>query len=443
MTVQNYISGSTAVNIARSVEEAVATGRLRGGDLLPAVRGLAAHLRVSPATVAAAYRTLQDRGIAVADGRRGTRVRQAPPVAVPVMTSLPPNVKDLADGNPDPELLPDLGAAIRKAGIEQRLYGDGVLNDDELLDHARVQFARDRIPNEHVAVVSGALDGLERVLREHLRAGDRVLVEDPCFTGVLDLLNALSLVAVPVPVDDEGFVPDDLRKALRGAVSAIVVTPRAQNPTGAALTPKRARELRTLLAARPDLLVLEDDHAGPVAGASYVSLVDASREQWGVVRSVSKPLGPDLRLALLACDARTLARVEGRQTLGIRWVSHVLQRLVVTLWNDRSVQALLTRAANTYTERRAALVRECAKRGIEAHGASGLNVWIPVPEENAVIQRLMQGGWAVTAGERYRIQSGPAIRVTISRLSRREAAQFADALAAILQPAGNARTRMV
>lgn len=160
------------------------------------------------------------------------------------------------------------------------------MNDRRLIELAREQFCGDGVAAEHVSVVGGAMDGVERVLREHLRAGDRVAVEDPCFTGILDLLHALSLVAVPVPVDDQGLLPSDLRRAVRSA-QALIVTPRAQNPSGAALTPRRARELRSQLSARRDLLLLEDDHAGAVAGAAYLSLIDKTRERWAVVRSVS------------------------------------------------------------------------------------------------------------------------------------------------------------
>lgn len=424
MLVQNYINGDTSVNIARSVESAVSSGKLDAGELLPPVRSLAAHLGVSPATVAAAYRSLRERGVVVADGRRGTRVRWAPPIATPRAVPLPRNVRDLAEGNPDPALLPRLPALQ----LEQRLYGEE-LNDRKLIELAREQFRADGIAGEHVSVVSGAMDGIERVLREHLRAGDRVVVEDPCFTGILDLLHALSLVAVPVPVDDEGLLPSDLRRALRSA-QALIVTPRAQNPSGAALTPRRARELRSLLSSRRDLLIVEDDHAGAVAGADYLSLIDKTRERWAVVRSVSKSLGPDLRVALLAADPQTHARVEGRQNLGVRWVSHILQRIVVSLWRDRAP----ARAGRVYTERRNALLRELRARGIEAHGASGLNVWIPVSEESATVQALLHAGWAVKAGERYRIASPPAIRVTITALEPADAARFAEDLASVISP---------
>src|SRR5436309_2856525 len=202
MLVQNSITGRTAVNIAGSVEAALTSGGVSAGELLPPVRALAAHLDVSAATVAAAYRLLQERGVVTADRRRGTRIRAAAPVAAPAEEPLPKGVRDLATGNPDPSFL-----------ARKRLYRDELV-DPELGKVARRQFAADGVPAEHIAVVSGALDGIERALREQLRAGDRVLVEDPCFTGVLDLLYALALVPVPVAVDDEGLVPDALERAL-------------------------------------------------------------------------------------------------------------------------------------------------------------------------------------------------------------------------------------
>jgi DNA-binding transcriptional MocR family regulator len=432
MSVQSYLNGTTAVKIAASAESAVAGGKIAAGQHLPPVRALAQHLGVSPATVAAAYRILQERGIALADGRRGTIIRHASPAAPPAPAQLPANVRDLAGGNPDRDLLPDLAPFFRKLDGAARLYRDE-LNDHELVALARKQFLADGVPADSVAVVSGALDGIERVLREQLRPGDRVLVEDPCFTGVVDLLHALSLVPVPVAVDDEGLLPAAMQRA--PMAEAIIITPRAQNPTGAAITEKRGRQLRSILRHRPELLVIEDDHAGPIAGAPYVTLVEASRARWAVVRSVSKSLGPDLRLAILSGDARTIARVEGRQTLGIRWVSHILQRIVVGLWRDKSVQKRLAHADQIYTQRRDALLTALHEHGIEAHGISGLNVWIPLPEESAVVQALFQRGWAVAAGERYRIKTPPAIRVTVASLNATDARSFANDLAEVLRPA--------
>src|SRR5258708_25937056 len=271
MTVQTYLSGDSAVKIASSAAHALAAGRMAAAEGLHPWRASALQLPASPATVAAAYRLLQERGIATADGRRGTRLRSVSPALPTARTELPRGVRDLATGDPDPELLPDIDAAIARLRSGKRLYGND-LNHGPLVDLAREQFVEDGVAGTHVAVVSGAMDGLERVLREHLRGGDPVIVEDPCFTGILDLLNALSLTPVPVPVDDEGLDTAMLRDALRGTAAALIVVPRAQNPTGAALSEPRACQDRALLRQKPELLILEDDHAGPVAGTPYRTL---------------------------------------------------------------------------------------------------------------------------------------------------------------------------
>jgi len=435
VSIQKYITGHGSVQIARSIEKAVREGAVAPGDRLPTVRALADRLTVSPATVAAAYRALRERGIVSGQGRRGTVVSAAPPVSTPLAVSVPDGVRNLVDGNPDRDLLPDLRPALAKLEGAQRMYG-GDIKSDALLRLAAARLAADGIAAGSLAIVGGALDGIERVLQVHLRPGDRVIVEDPGFIGVLDLLRALGLVAVAVAVDDAGVVPDELEAALEAGADALIVTPRAQNPMGAAIDAGRARALRRVLGAHPDLLVIEDDHAAGVAGAPLESLVDKKRSRWAFARSVSKSLGPDLRLAVLAGDSQTVSRVEGRQTMGIRWVSRILQDLVVALWSDRSVDRLLLRAERAYTERRQGLLDELAARGIEAFGRSGMNVWVPVADESSVVLRLRDEGWAVAPGERFRLGTAAAIRVTTSTLRRDDAARFAGALASILAPGG-------
>src|SRR5438046_1442520 len=186
MVAQHGIRGDSASAIAASVEAAIREGRLEAGAPLPTVRDLARALRLSPTTVAAAYRWLRVRGLVHAQGRRGTRVSPMPPLPVP-------------------------------------------------------------------------------------RA-----------------------------------------RALRAGVAPVILAARARNPPGAALDVARVRELRRVLGRHPDVLVVEDDHAGPVAGAPALSVCHG-RARWALVQSVSKSLGPDLRLAILAGDATTVARVEGRQ----------------------------------------------------------------------------------------------------------------------------------
>ena len=103
-------------------------------------------------------------------------------------------------------------------------------------------------------MVSGALDGIERVLEAHLRPGDRVAVENPGYAALFDLLRARGLSLEPVAVDERGMRPTSCRRALARGASAAIITPRGQNPTGAALDAgtgaRAARGARRLLRRR-------------------------------------------------------------------------------------------------------------------------------------------------------------------------------------------------
>lgn len=427
MLTQYKPQGRNASEISRDVEGAVRDGRLAPGAALPPVRGLAADLGLSPVTVAAAYRELREKGIARGNGRAGTHITGAPPIGPRPALTVPDGVRNLLVGSPDPELLPALPAVTPRP----RLYGEPPVTP-RLGRLAAEQFRADGIDPACLAVVGGALDGVERVFGAWLRPGDRVGVEDPGYPPVLDLLAAMGLTAVAMPIDDSGVRPDALRDALARGCQAVLFTPRAQAPTGAAWDQARAGELREVLASQPDVLVIEDDHAGPVAGAPAHTIVDGGRQRWATIRSASKSLGPDLRLATLAGDAVTVSRVEGRQALGTGWVSHLLQEIVAELWSDRSTGRLFARAAARYAERRHGLIDALAAQGVAAHGRSGLAVWVPVTDELAATTALLQRGWAVAPGERFRMSAPPGIRIGTGTLTPREAATLATDIAVSL-----------
>jgi DNA-binding transcriptional MocR family regulator len=426
--VRYQIVGRGAAAISASVEDGVRRGALGPGAALPPVRELAASLGVSPATVATAYKGLRQRGIVETAGRNGTRIRPRPPVAVTRggrRLPVPPGVLDLSEGEPDPRLLPRLPALTDRAPVGY--HRAGVL--PELAAAATERLRADGVRVPALTVTGGALDGIDRLLSAHLRPGDRVAVEDPGWANLLDLVAAQGLTAVPMAVDDAGPTEAGLRSALAAGVSAVVVTTRAHNPTGAAVTAGRAALLRGILP--PDVLVIEDDHAAELSSVPVHPLA-AATERWAFVRSVSKPYGPDLRLAVLAGDEATVARVEGRMRVGTGWVSTILQRLVLALWRDEAVARRVARARDAYAARRAALVSALTAQGLPVTGRTGINVWVPVPDETVAVARLRDLGYAVSPGALYRIASPPGIRITVAPLDLSGIPRLASAVAGSL-----------
>jgi len=425
------IGARTAAGLVEEVELAVGEGRLAPGQRLPSVRALAAQAGLSPSTVAAALAELRRRGLVVTDGRRGTRVATpAPAGSAPALTAVPEGARNLSLGNPDPALLPDIGAALAKSRPPVHLYGEASVLP--ALERLAVEQLGTVQAGQELCVVSGALEGIELLLQSSLRPGDRVAVENPGYAALFDLLRANGLRLEPVPVDDRGMLPEALEASLRAGAAAAVITPRGQNPTGALLDGARSRGLSEVLARFPRVLAIEDDHLGMLGEEPRHTALGAS-ERWAVASSVSKALGPDLRVALLRGDPHTVARVQRRQQCGPGWVSHLLQSLVVTLWGSRATQRRLAQARARYRERRQGLLEQLDARGIAARGASGLNVWVPVAEESAVVAGLLSRGWVVAPGALYRLASSPpAVRITTATLAPGEADRVAGDLAAIL-----------
>ncbi|MFE0701434.1 aminotransferase class I/II-fold pyridoxal phosphate-dependent enzyme [Streptomyces sp. NPDC058872] len=432
------IEGRRASEIAASVERGVGSGSLEPGQPLPPMRELAITLGVNPNTVAAAYRTLRERGVIETDGRRGSRVRPRPATTArgSLRVEVPAGVRDVSKGNPDPGLLPPLGEALaevaRRYAELPGLYGEAPV-DEEFGGLARAAFDADGVPAGPVGVASGSLDAIERVLVARLRPGDAVAVEDPGWGSLLDLVPALGLRPVPVALDDEGPLPEGVERAIReDGARAVILTDRAQNPTGACITEARARLLRRVLAAHSSVLLVEDDHGQGIVAQPLHPLAGVT-DHWVLVRSVAKAYGPDLRIAAFTGDAETVDRVLGRQGLGPGWVSKLLQRAVVHLWSTGAVDPAAV--ARAYDKRRDGLVRALARRGVEAYGCSGMNVWVPVPDETGTLSRLLAAGWAAAPGARFRTETGPAVRLTVSCLSAADVESLAGAVARAVAPA--------
>jgi DNA-binding transcriptional MocR family regulator len=435
--VQHLTGADSAVKLAARIEALVRQGRIPPESLLPAVRTVAKGLNISPGTAAAAYKTLRAQGVVTTDRRRGTRVLPRPSHREFTDTPAPPGALDLQIADPDPAFLPDLKKIFATIRPKSDRYGGNHL-DTDLAARMRRSFEADGIDGSNLVVLSGAIAAIHRALRACCGPGDRVAVEDPGFNEHHASVRAHAMIPVAVAIDDEGMLPEALAAALRGGARAVVLCPRFQSPTGSALSKARAAALKAVLLEHPDVAVLLDDYGSLLADTPYHDCLGKGRARFLVVRSFNKTIAPDLRVAVAAADPETCDRLRREQWLSDGWVSGYLQRAAAAALASRSALATLGKARKTYSARRAALLNALADRGIPARGATGLNVWIPVAGEADVVRGLLDRGFCVRAGARYRLQSAPAIRVTTTELEPGQATRLADALRGVLRdrPAG-------
>ncbi len=423
------INGFTVLDIVESVRQQVQSGELPPGQVLPPVRDLALQLGVNRNTVASAYKRLSDTGLAETRGRLGTRIcSHATPGEQEGRQGASPLV-DLASGNPGPHGLPQVRWMSAGLSATPRLYGDEPMNPS-LSELGRQWFEPDCPPALELNLAHGAVDAIERLAAAHLVKGDRIAVEDPCFLGTINALRIAGMNAVGVPVDAQGMRPDALMQALKAGARVVLITPRAHNPTGCSLTPDRAAEIRRVLAQFPLVFVIVDDHYALLSDVPYASVIPETCTRWAVVRSVSKALGPDLRLAFVASAPMTSQRLRLRLSSGMGWVSHLLQDLVESCLRSQDVADLIQQARHDYRANREALVHALHEQGIEAMAADGFNVWVPLEaDSNTVVLGMAKQGWLIRPGEPFGVQAtAHALRITVSALEPEQALRLASDL---------------
>lgn len=419
--MESYRKTLNAASIANHLETQIQNGDLPPGTPLPTVRELATRMSVNPSTVATAYRNLRAAGMIVTNGRKGSQVAP-PPAQLDLSVSFPTGLEDFASGNVDVALLPKPEADWFSQQTDQIGY-EANRDDDALLALSKQWLAAQRIPHDKIGFFSGTLDAMERILRQRVRPGASVLVEDPCWPPVIALLKNLHLKAIPLDLDEDGArVPD----ASHQDVAGVILTLRAHNPTGISLSPQRFEEWKQFLEGNPKITLIMDDYWGPLSKQPLPDLSDDLPKNWFYLMSVSKALGPDLRLCIATGNTRLMAELKQHQLAGPRWVSLLLQRLTAHLWQKMIDDNAFDAVAQEYENRRRLFVQAMQNHQIRLSVREGLHFWVPVQDEALALQVFSAEGIAVQSGQAFRLRTSKAIRISVAHLTGDKIPQIAD-----------------
>src|SRR3954468_14214588 len=429
------VEDRSAKGIALALSTGIDRGVLRPGERLPPIRRVARDLEVAPATISAAWSQLARAGLIETDGRRGTRVREASVGPRRYRRALDAQAGyriDVSTGLPAPRLLPDLHAAMQRVPRDETPHS----YLEEPVVPALREVLEESWPNvvEALTVVDGAMDAHSQFVAAHLRFGDRVAVEQPCFPPLLDLLEMAGVVPLPVAYDGEGPVVADAVSAVTAGAKVLFFQPWGQNPSGQSLTPTRAQELSAALAGR-DVVVVEDDSAGGSPSGEPLSLGSHLPGRVVLIRSYSKTHGPDLRLAAIGGPRTVVDPIVERRYLGQGWSSRLLQSILVDLLTSGRSRAVVARAHRTYAARTAAMADALTAQDVVAPGRDGINLWVPVVDHTAALLHLAAAGVRAASGDPFWITppNGRHIRITTATIS-----DGYDELAALVAAAAHA-----
>ncbi|MGO2658312.1 MAG: PLP-dependent aminotransferase family protein [Mycetocola reblochoni] len=437
--IARAIDDTSPTGIAAAISRLITGGEIAPGERLPTVRELASRIGVSPATVSHAWQALSGVGLITSRGRSGSFVHDRAPSWQPRRyAELSGHTQttriDLSRGTPDPALLPSIGRALSR--VAERA-GTASYHDTAVMPALR-ETLESEWPSGRgsLTVVDGALDALSRTLDVVVRFGDRVVVEDPTFPPFIDLLELAGAQIVAVPLDGEGISVTGLAHALSAEPSAVLLQPRAHNPSGVSMTAARAEAVaHTIRRAGSDVVVIEDDHHGALSAAPAFTFARLLPEQTVTIRSFSKSHGPDLRIAALGGPSAIVDRIAARRTLGPAWTSHMVQSILNELLHDPVAVAEVRLAADSYRTRQRLLADALAGQGLAVPVRDGVNTVFAVPDERDAAVQLAASGVRVATGSAFAATAtprAPFVRVTAGQLrSAEDAEHVATALAGL------------
>jgi DNA-binding transcriptional MocR family regulator len=442
--------------LAAYFERTIRSGELSVGDRLPTVRQLALAMSISATTISSAFDLLSKRKFVRAEVGRGTFIvpdwqetAQAtlPPAwmsrtsAAPLRTggrapwrrnalmrassrlrAAYPNAMECSTGRPDPKLLPletirDAWAGCMETVSAADLQYAGPEPIPALAEVLMGILEADLIPvrPEDLMIASSAQQFFSLVF-EYLAAqcdGGNVVVavEEPGYPTLLDTFERVGARLLGIAVDQYGAIPASLDSALREGADVVLLTPRGHNPTGASWSPARLTELADVLKGHARPIVVEDDQMAGIATSRPGSLLSFAELEHRVlhVRSFSKAIAPDLRMAVGVARPILHEPLAEAKTFADGWSSRLLQRVLARTLESVELHTALEAARDAYRDRRqsasAALNRVVAPRGGGCWcGPDGVNVWVQLPpgvDSKDLLERSAAGGVRIADGEPF------------------------------------------
>jgi DNA-binding transcriptional MocR family regulator len=408
-TLNRNSSQSLYTQLAQDIQRRIRTGALPPGTRLPTVRHLAQQLGVTRLTIHSAYSELQAGGWVEATVGRGTFVADwlQPDAAIAelgrefsahgVMSDMLrmaqlPGMRSLAMSDPAPEFYPlrEFGRALDEAlTSEGSVLGYTSSQGDPLLRTTLAESLRERGVSagpDEILITSGVSQGMALIAQTLARPGDTVIVEQPTYLGLLNVLNSQGLRMIGAPIDEQGLIVDSLEQLILLHRPRFIYTiPVFQNPSGVCLSPERRAALMALV-ERHRIPLVEDDIYGRVVYEGSAPLALKADDPAGMVvhiGSFSKSLLPGIRIGYVVAAPQLLARLVAAKQASDLCSPPLLQRALALFIQHGWFAAHMRQSLPRYRERRDALLTAIIRRfpsGLRwTVPRGGFSLWIALP----------------------------------------------------------------
>ena len=281
-----------------------------------------------------------------------------------------PEVISFAGGRPAPELGPidrireatDTVLSERGQEVLQYSTTEGMPELREMIAD-RLSAGSLKISADNILITSGSQQAVDMIARILLDEGDRVIVENPTYVGMMTSWRPFHLEFSAVPTDNDGMIVDALEPLLAEHPKLMYAIPTFQNPQGTTLTLERRLKLAKLL-AQYQLPFVEDDPYGELrySGDPVPTVLQLEAEARGATTldgcvmycgTFSKVLTPGLRIGWVAAALPVIDKlVQVKQATDLH-TSTLNQFISYEVARDASfLNEHVTKLRSVYRERR-------------------------------------------------------------------------------------------
>lgn len=232
-----------------------------------------------------------------------------------------PDIISFAGGLPNPISFPQEELKVSMNRIADK-YGAKIYQYSTTtgLDSLR-EFIVSRYKNVHnmdltidnVIITTGSQQALDLIAKVFVNEGDKVMIEDPSYLGMLQAFCVYGADFIQTKLDDDGLNIEALKKTIKEHKPKVsYLIPNFQNPTGLTYSKENREEVFECIKDE-ELILIQDDPYGELRfdeseRLPYIGVNQSKKNIY--LGSFSKIVTPGMRLGYIIADAEIIKMLE-------------------------------------------------------------------------------------------------------------------------------------
>lgn len=318
-------------------------------------------------------------------------------------------IKSLFNSMNDPNVISFGGGAIAKECLPVdiiREITDDIMRVDgrgyEILSYGPVLGAKDlrevivkdllapkgvKANADNILIITGGLEAMNLMCQLYIEPGDVILVESPTFVHSVETFSMFEANCIPVDMDDEGMITDDLEaKIIKYNPKLVYVIPTFQNPTGRTLSIERRQKIAEL-GSKYDVIILEDDPYRDIRYSGEDLLPIKAFDKTGhtvLANSFSKIFSPGSRIGYVYANDEIISKMVDAKSATNSHTSLLPQIICAEFFKRGYYIEHHKLLCDVHRERRDAMIESIDKffpKEIKrTYPDGGLFTWVELPE---------------------------------------------------------------